>query len=246
MPAEARTRALGPSNATARGIGYGRGHRSTTVTRRPRRASRRARVWPTGPYPTTSTSAAPDAWGARGARDGAGTNAAGGFTSAPGGGARRTAGLCGEAAKRRQRGVGGAAEENRGRHGRDGPPRMPSTAPKTTAGHSTASTLLCRKADRWKPPGKHGTNSAPHRPGAPVSCPCTPSTPLRAADRRCHQGRNHREKASGPARTAGDLRKRRRDKCQPPPRKCCAERGFHSASSRRSIDRWKPLKGNSR
>ena len=55
-PADARMRPASLSNATARGIGYGSGQRSRTVTCQPCCASRMDRTWPTGPFPTIKTS----------------------------------------------------------------------------------------------------------------------------------------------------------------------------------------------
>ena len=66
-PAAARIRADSPSKETAHGIGYGSGHRSRTVTRSACRASTRAVTRPTGPAPTTRTSASNASWPGAGA-----------------------------------------------------------------------------------------------------------------------------------------------------------------------------------
>src|SRR5271166_606763 len=57
MPQAWKMRATSWSRWTARGSGYGRGLRSATTTERPCCASRIASVIPTGPHPTTATSA---------------------------------------------------------------------------------------------------------------------------------------------------------------------------------------------
>src|SRR4051794_3058375 len=51
------------SKCTARGSGYGDGHRSRTITERPRCARRMASTRPTGPHPTITTSASISASG---------------------------------------------------------------------------------------------------------------------------------------------------------------------------------------
>src|SRR5687768_958250 len=60
MPAEANERAVSPSNATTRGNGYWPRYFSSRTTRHPLCASRMDRTRPTGPQPTTATSAVCD------------------------------------------------------------------------------------------------------------------------------------------------------------------------------------------
>src|SRR3954462_6781345 len=57
IPHDCRMRPTSWSKCTARGSGYGDGHRSRTITDRPRWARRMARTRPTGPHPTITTSA---------------------------------------------------------------------------------------------------------------------------------------------------------------------------------------------